>query len=657
VCGIAGIIGPPDEHVSPLEVRRALTEIRHRGPDDEGYVLLATHRKVAIAAGGDETDRTVRVPHVREYAREAVNVVLGHRRLSILDLSNAGHQPMASRDRTCWIVFNGEIYNYLELRNDLRALGHEFATESDTEVVLAAYRQWGRTMLPKLIGMFAFVIVNVADNTVLAARDPFGIKPLYYCARGRQWAFASEIKALMTNDRVGRSVDPQRLYEYLVLALTDFGERTCFAAVRQVRAGHFMFGTLDRLREMSQERYWKIDLAEVTADGRAEATDQVRAAVRESVRLHMRSDVPVGACLSGGLDSSIVVSCMRDSAGPSAGIHTFTFVTEDPQLGEEAYADLVSDQERTVRHKTRPTPEEMAAELDTIVFQQDEPFRSTSIYAQYRVFGLARQAGVKVVLDGQGADELFGGYLSCRGAHVSGLVAQGRLGAALRAVRTAPRSERRLLPGMIGTAFGRLAPDCLVRPALSMAGRPRVPEWLNGGWCSERNVSFDLPPRGRGKEALRRELWQSVETSSLPQLLRYEDRNSMAHSVESRVPFCNVPLARVAFSLPADYLMSRDGVSKAVLRAAFENVLPKAVLEREKVGFAVPEVDWLTALRPWLRRCLADVDPASLPFLNWRQAAAAIAPTVDGRGSVSGVPWRLLNVVRWMARFSVVADS
>jgi asparagine synthase (glutamine-hydrolysing) len=655
MCGITGVVGPPGTVADPCQVRDALTRIRHRGPDDEGYLLADTRSKIIVPCGGRGTDLRLSLPDVGDLVGRPFNIALGHRRLSILDLSPAGHQPMVSPDASCWIVLNGEIYNYLELREELGALGHCFRTGTDTEVVLAAYQQWGSTMLPRLVGMFALAIVDVRADTLFAARDPFGIKPLYYSRRGKQLVFASEIKALLGIPGIGHGINAGRLYEYLLFGMTDHGGETMFADVQQLPAAHFLECSLEQLASAEPQRYWRIDLIRRSECSFDEAAAGIRDALADSVRLHMRSDVPVGTCLSGGLDSSATVYYMRRNTSPRAEIHSFTYVTDDPVLGEERYADLVSARERTTPHKTRPRPEELMADLDRLICSQDEPFMSTSIYAQYRVFRLAKKTGTKVMLDGQGADELFGGYLNFLGARASGLLAQGRLIAALRVALGAPTNESANFHRMVGSAFGRLLPDSLVRAGRSALGDSLRPAWLNWRWFEERGVSAHLRPRGRGKDALREELLLALETLSLPQLLRYEDRNSMAHSIESRVPFCNARLAELALSLRGEFIVDDRGTTKAVLREAVRGLVPDEVLLREKVGFAVPERSWLRSLRPWLTECVDGMSASNVPFLRWERASHTIKSELEAQGYAGGVPWRLVNLARWMSALSVDA--
>ena len=299
MCGILGIAEPMHATIDVGEARRALKLIQHRGPDDEGYLLADTAAGTVQPCGGPDTDPRLELPDLRGYGGKPFNLVLGHRRLSILDLSPLGHQPMSSSDGRYWIVYNGEIYNHLELKDSLSRKGHRFKSRSDTEVILAAYQEWGHDMLTRFIGMFAFAILDMQERSLFIARDFFGIKPFYYSLSDNRLVFASEIKALLDMKGVGRRGNPRRLYEYLGFGLTDFGGETFYADVQQLPAAHYAYVKLDQNLAVEPVRYWRIDLSchqDISFD---EAVEVLRTLFAESVRLHMRSDVPVGSCLSG----------------------------------------------------------------------------------------------------------------------------------------------------------------------------------------------------------------------------------------------------------------------------------------------------------------------------------------------------------------------
>ena len=634
MCGIAGFVGRLGD--SAAAVCGWGEQLAHRGPDDFGVAVLN--------GNGLSVDRDP--AHITPDARLA----LWHRRLSILDLSAAGWQPMTSADGKLHLLLNGEIYNYVELRAELEAKGVRFRSRSDTEVLIEAWRAWGPAVLPRLTGMFAFAILDSAERKLVLARDPFGIKPLHYAAWQDGFAFASEIKALLALPRVSRRVDPQRVYDYLRFGLTDHGDGTMFAAVRSLPPAHWMSVDLDTARPSTPVRYWELVPATDYQGSFEHAADELRERFLESVRLHLRSDVPVGAALSGGIDSTAIVMAMRALA-PDLDLHTFSFVADDPELSEERWIDLAAGSCRAVQHKVTATPLELGADLDQLLDAQDEPFGSTSIHAQYRVFRAARAAGIKVMLDGQGADEMLGGYHTFAAAQLASLLRQGRLA---EAVGYASRAGR--VPGrraLLLWAGEFLVPPGLQAPLRRMVGQELAPNWLDRGWFVARGVQL-APAKytfERGSDVLRAQLLRATTWSSLPMLLRYEDRNSMAHSIESRVPFLTPSLANFVLSLPGEYLIDRDGTSKAVFRRAMRGLVPDAILDRrDKIGFAAPEHLWWRELEARVDRLFAEDSLARIPVLRgdalrarWRQIQE-IPARRDFR------VWRWVNLIEWARR-------
>jgi asparagine synthase (glutamine-hydrolysing) len=638
MCGIAGMLWK--EPAQGQSLTEPLRLLRHRGPDDHGWLSLTRHR---IRRGRGN-------PDVRK-----ADAVLLHRRLSILDLSDAGWQPMSSADDRFHLVFNGEIYNYLELRGELEALGHIFHSRSDSEVLLQALVHWGREALTRLVGMFALAVLDTQARTLLLARDYFGIKPLYYSHLPGGLAFASEIKALLDLPGLKRRVNPHRIYDYLRFGLTDHGGQTLFAQIRQVPAAHFLEVSLDHPDQVNIERYWAVDLDDIIELPLAEASQRLRELFLESVRLHLRSDVPVGAALSGGIDSSAIVAAMRHLE-PRLDLHAFSYIADDAAVSEERWIDTAGGAARAVIHKVQPAPEELVEDLDRLVYQQDEPFGSTSIYAQDRVFRLAREAGITVMLDGQGADEMLAGYRPYLAARLASLLRQGRLGSAYsfwQRAATVPGSggRQRLL-----LHAGSLAlPRRLKIWAMRLAGKSRMPPWLNEKWFTREGVKarprLSAPAAG---EILRGELQQSVAETSLPMLLRYEDRNSMAYSIESRVPFLTPALVSFVLRLPEEHLISRDGTSKNVFRLAMRGLVPDTVLDRkDKVGFATPEKRWLSALAPWVDRTLEGDLAYQVPALAAGPMRAHWQAVREGKEPFDSRVWRWVNLIRWAERFGV----
>ncbi|WP_022798872.1 asparagine synthase (glutamine-hydrolyzing) [Thermus islandicus] len=641
MCGIAGLVlrTPDPRGVALLEgLSRTLA---HRGPDDKGYLLWGPE---GLLASRDP------VPV------EGFRLGFAHRRLSILDLSEAGWQPMSSPDGRLYVVYNGEVYNFLELRETLEARGHAFRSASDTEVLLAAWREWKEGSLTHLVGMFAFALLDMEENALYLVRDFFGIKPLYYTAFPGGLAFASEIPSLLSLPGVRRRVNPERLYAYLRFGLTDHGGETLFAEVRQVPAGHYLRVPLEAPDRAELVRYWRLFPEEGGNLSFKGAAERLRELFLESVRLHLRSDVPLGFALSGGIDSSAIVCAVRHLE-PSLELHAFSFVAEDEGVSEERYVDQVVRACGVRVHKVRIAPEELAQDLDSLVRVQGEPFGSTSIYAQYRVFRRAREEGIKVMLDGQGADELLAGYVPYGAARVASLLASGRLWEALALLQRLSR-----LPGR-GTLWkqvlGRLMPRAFQPLARRLGGEALLPPWLNASWFAERKVAPRPPSRLQGplKDRLRQELLEALTETSLPMLLRYEDRNSMAHSIESRVPFLTPELAQFVLSLPEGYLLAPDGTSKAVFREAMRGLVPEGVLARkDKIGFATPELRWLRALGPWVEVLLRGEALRSIPALRPEEVLKEWREVAEGRKRFDFRVWRWVNLVAWSEAFGVEYD-
>jgi asparagine synthase (glutamine-hydrolysing) len=643
MCGIAGILGRSAGSGFEPASTNPLQSLAHRGPDDSGWVA---HR-----------------PHP---AQGPFHLLLLHRRLSILDLSDAGHQPMPTADGAYSIVFNGEIYNYRELRDELARLGYVFRTQTDSEVLLQAYVTWGPTCLRRLIGMFAFAVLDQRRHLLFLARDFFGMKPLYYVqatlpspsgrGAGREgvFAFASEIKALLDWLPLKRTVQPQRLYEYLRFGRTDQSAQTLWSEIRQMPAAHYLEVPLDRPEQGEPVRYWSLPQEEPLDLSFEEAAQQVRDKFLRNIRLHLRSDVPVGAALSGGIDSSSIVACMRLVA-PQTEMHAVSFIADDPAVSEEKWIDLVGRHVRANVHKVRANSHTLLADFDQLIYTQDEPFGSTSMYAQYCVFRHAREQGIKVMLDGQGADEMLAGYHLFLPARLGSLVRQGRWIEACRFAHSASR-----LPGMRGHMRLWLQAGRLLLPSIGtrLVGRWLMPAWLNAAWFRDRGVALAPTSNARQRDMMREELRQTVAATSLPMLLRHEDRNSMASSIESRLPFLTPDLAEFLFRLPEEYILGPDGTSKNVFRQAMRGIVPDAILDRrDKIGFATPEQRWLKTLRPWVEETLASERARGMAALNVPAMQRDWNAVLAGRARFNFRVWRWVNLIRWADRFNVDFDD
>ncbi|MCY2987502.1 MAG: asparagine synthase (glutamine-hydrolyzing) [Planctomycetota bacterium] len=632
MCGIAGLVMRIPTGGLGFVLGQMSKRLRHRGPDDDGWLAYGRGH-VATGRGAP--------------ANYPAEVLLAHRRLAILDLSPRGHQPMSSADGRFHLVFNGEIYNYLELREELRSAGVVFRTETDTEVLLAAFSRWGAQVLTRLIGMFAFAAFDTEARVVTLARDFAGIKPLYYIVDSKRFAFASEIKALLEVPGVKRNIDAQSLSDYLLHGLTDHRAQTMFADVRALPPGHFLTVPLDSSAALSPQCYWRLPTDRAIDCSFDEAAGRLRELFIENVRLHLRSDVPVGTCLSGGIDSSSIVMAVRHLAGPKADVHSFSFVAPGTNVDEESWMDIVASAGATTAHKVQLTPAELVTDLDRLIVTQDEPFRNTSIYAQHRVFRLAQEAGVKVLLDGQGADEMLAGYPCYVPTRFVSLLRGGHLWSAMALLRHSPAQPVASL-GQLLRACGRLLTPTIQVVIKGIQARNSSPPVLNEAWFRERGVTNREVYDRRAKRSLRGHLAETLTRSILPMLLRYEDRNSMAFGIEGRVPFLTPKLVEFVFGLPESYLLHVDGRSKRVFRAAMRGLVPDQVLaRRDKIGFQTSEHAWLQTLRPWADAVLASDAARAIPMLRLDAVRRECQAVLDGRDCLDWHIWRWVNLIRW----------
>ena len=639
MCGIFGVVDP---HKNAVFVEKQI--LAHRGPDDYGRLVW----------DGVNAPLLQQIAGILPPMNRAL-VLFEHFRLSILDLTKAGWQPMGTSDGRFFIIYNGEVYNYKELRKELERKGYRFQSQTDTEVVLYAYAAWGAKALHKFVGMFAFAILDTQKRQVFLARDFFGIKPLYYMHYQTGLAFASEIKALLALPGVKAQAHPQRVYDYLRYGLTDHETETLFQGIYHVPPAHFMIMPIDNPDQARLERYWDPLPDERLTLSFDEAATRLRELFLESVQLHLRSDVPLGTALSGGIDSSSIVSAIR-YLEPQAEIHTFSFISEEnPTISEERWANIVGNQVGAYMHKVRPRADKLPRDLDDLIFAQDEPFGSTSIYAQYRVFRLARENGIKVMLDGQGADELLAGYSRYYVARTLSLLRQKRFSDLIKLI-----VRIRDVPAAQSTFYllTRLASSLLPAPwqelPRKMLQEEVFPQWMNKTWFAQRDVHPRNPWRNDWSEALRRQLLRDLQTTSLPHLLRYEDRDSMWHSIESRVPFLTPQLTHFILALPEEYILAPDGTTKAVFRKAMEGIVPRPILNRrDKIGFATPEREWLAALRPWLENVLASESAHAIPALKVNELKKQGYAMLEGKQPFKWTLWRWVNLIRWSERFEV----
>lgn len=639
MCGIGGLLALKPLPDLAAKLARLSELQRHRGPDDAGFLTWSEGRRADLG----------RDPNQLAPGRLA----LVHRRLSIFDLSPLGWQPMLDASGQRAVVFNGEIYNYRELKAELEAEGHRFKSTSDTEVLLAILARDGLAGLSRLVGMYAFAYADFERRRLTLVRDPLGIKPLHYARSQGFFAFASEIKPLLDIGAARRTVDRGALFRFLRHAVTNHGAQTVFADVKELPPGHALEIDFDTPLDGRITPFWQPRPArDVRRISPADAAAELAAILMRTVELHMRADVPCAAALSGGVDSSGIVAMMRRQLGVGTPIDVFSYVADDERLSERRWIDITAKATGARVHEVRLEPEHLAHEIDGLIRQQEQPFTTTSMWAQAHVYRAAHAAGFKIVIDGQGADETLAGYAVFRAARIEGLLRRGGLGEARALLRQIPAGRNTALMLAAGGLLPRRARD-LMRRAI---GKPIIPGWLDGAWFGEAAVEH-LPERGEAHSPLAAALRDAVTGSSLPMLLRYADRNAMMHSVENRVPYLTTELVEFAFSLPDEILISADGTLKRVLRDALRGLVPDPILDRrDKIGFETPEAIWFRT-----HQSLKDLarETAAMPLPPCFTPEARHGLEALGNGTTPFTPqlWRTLNVIRWAKEFGVSFDE
>jgi asparagine synthase (glutamine-hydrolysing) len=626
MCGFMGCYVKQIKSKSLIE--ESLILMNHRGPDHSDYNC---------------------------YSIENSYLYLAHKRLSIIDLSDLANQPFESICGNYTIVYNGEIYNYKELLLDLKKLGYEFKTQSDTEVLLYAFVEWGEECLRKLIGMFSFVFYDKQQNTITLVRDAFGIKPFYYSYIDGELYFSSEIRVLtnIKNDKIKPNL--QRAYDYLVHGDYDSTNDTFVDGVKHLPPAHLMKFDLKSGNLSSPVTWWQPNISVNLNLSYDDAKLQLKELFLESVKLHLRSDVPLGIAVSGGVDSSSVAATVR-FLNPDIDINTFSYIAGGEKFSEEKWVDLINEKINAIPHKVFPNEHDLLADLDHMILMQGEPFGGTSIYAQYKVFKLIKHHNIKVTLDGQGADELLAGYDGYPGHRLLSLIESEGIGSAFKYIR-----KWKKLPGrsykLAIMWFGRVMfNDFIYSNLRKIMGRDFKPKWLNVKYLKDNKVNFrenrfKLSANNKGKR-VKEVMKNSLSNRGLQSLLRHCDRNSMAFSIESRVPFLTIPLTEFLFSLPENYLISEEGITKRIFRDAMRGIVPDSILDRmDKIGYETPERDWLLKLSDVFVRWI--VEAPELPYVNKKLILDEINDIIKGDKSFDYRIWNWANYLRWCTLMGV----
>lgn len=597
MCGIAGILNNNGATVTPELISRMTDAAEHRGPDGRGIFI-------------------------------SDNLALGHRRLSIIDLSDLSAQPMNYLDRYI-MVFNGEIYNYIELRSELLSAGYHFRSTGDAEVLMASYDYWGTDCVKRFNGMWAFAIFDRKDKNLFCSRDRFGIKPFYYATQGNSFLFASEIKQLLAVG-VKPKVNLSILADYLVLGFEEHRDETFFAGIRKLSPGHSMvIDTVTGQHKIS--RYYQIQLhTEITNMDFRDASELLNIELNRSVLLRLRSDVKVGTCLSGGIDSSVIASLAAIAYSATGPFTAITAGNLDRGLDEREYARMVVNRYGMDHRITVPDIGDFKGAVAEVVRTQEEPFGSPSILMQYFVMKTAREAGCPVLLDGQGGDELFLGYQRYYPAWLTSLAWYDKPGGWLKSTLNSGVS---LYRNFLNSVYFK-NPELRIRSRLGKCSF--LKESFTG--LISRDIVKQIADSYNDIASLQN---LEVTKTQLPHLLRYEDRNSMHFSIETRLPFLDYKVVETALSMRHEYKIKK-GYTKFILRKSMESVLPEEIAWRKnKIGFEAPTEIWMRgdlSIKKSIRESnlLKEISKSDIQYKE-----------------DNAITWRLFNIAKWEEVFNV----
>ena len=630
MCGIAGVISKTNS-VSLKDTVLAMSQaVKHRGPDGEGFAFFSTAK--TTPAYSNET------PQINKESKSYLfnpntplqniendyKIAFAHRRLSIIDLSESGHQPMCDATADYWITFNGEVYNYIELREELKSKGHVFVTQTDTEVVLESYKEWGFECLQKFNGMFAFALLDKKNNQIFCARDRVGVKPFYYCNTDSAFAFASEYKVFIKSGLVKFEINETQQFDFIVNGNLENTEQLLFKGIYELKPSHYLVYNLSS-HTHRLTKYYELPSQLISSKNEKGLIQLIEEKLVNAINLRLRSDVEVGSCLSGGLDSTIIAGIVKHLL-PDKKMKLFTAVFPDETFDETSYAKLASDHVNGNWKTVSPTANEFFRDIESLNYFQDLPVWSTSTYSQHRVMKLAADNGIKVVLDGQGADELFAGYSH----HYMALWKESfSFKKISESKQTIANPYKLFSKQLLKDVFG-LSVD--------------YSHYFNS----------DIKQFGKSKnEKLLSSLNQQLASDyngRLKSFLKCEDRCSMAFGIESRVPFADdVELVNLIFSIHGQKKIQK-GVSKYLLREATKQYIPQQIYDRrDKIGFETPVQKWFLPHKTEIIDSITD----QLDFVNSDYLHSNFGNLLTKR---PGFLLRLYSFAIWKKVYSAIID-
>lgn len=651
MCGICGIISL-DRKVSELPFKAGVMvqSMYHRGPDDYGYLFDEELRTDNFNAINQElinnkipyqtvSDTSPMVDSKLDFVKsDFSSFFLGHRRLSIIDLSEHGRQPMSMDAGQLWITYNGEIYNYKEIRTELVAKGYQFHTNTDTEVILSAYNEWGEDCIHHFNGMWAFLIWDNKNKRAFASRDRFGIKPFYYAWDGTRFIFASEIKSIILAFPELREENESYVYEFLKSARQDFDNQTSYRSIFQIEPGHSLSLSNNSFRLY---RYWDYSSDSISRYDYNNPQDTFDELLSSAISLRMRSDVSLGTCLSGGLDSSSIVAHMSHMSPFT--VKTFSSIYHEPGCNEESFVEIINDYCQCDAHKVFPRQEDFWDLMPELMWYQDEPVSAPGVYSQWHVMKSAHGT-VKVLLDGQGSDEMLAGYHSYLPYYFMDLIKNLLRNPSLSAL-VQLFSEHRAIENVTGNNLMRN----LIKHALSRIGIVNQSSLMK-----YRNLfkdKSDLTNAHKNVTSVIRTdlnniLINHTTRGNLPNLLHFEDRSSTAFSIEARTPYLDYRLVEFSLGLPIEAKI-KNGWTKHILRKSIDKHLPSSVTWRkDKLGYPVPVSKWFREYSNPIREVInSDIIKSSL--LEPKTLNRILDDHIGGLHDNSLILWRIISFYFW----------
>ncbi|MGJ0359274.1 asparagine synthase (glutamine-hydrolyzing) [Aliarcobacter cryaerophilus] len=592
MCGISGIINKSEYKVQKEEIQKINDLISHRGPDDEGFYFEK-------------------------------NFAFGHRRLSILDLSSDGHQPMHYLDKYT-ITYNGEVYNYLEIKEELIKYGYKFSSQTDTEVIIASYDKWGEDCVHKFNGMWAFAIYDKEKEIIFCSRDRFGVKPFYYTEIDNKFVFGSEIKQLLEFYEE-RFVNKKILMDFLIIGYENHINETFFENIFKLQESHNLIYNLKN-NSFKIKRYYDIKQTEINLDENS-SVDLYKSKFMNSIELRLRSDVKVGTCLSGGLDSSSIAAIAssmykKDSNEKFIAIHA---KSSEHDSDESFFAKEVANSSNLDLKLIEPTKDEFINSIDDVIYTQEEPFGGPSIFMQYFVMKKAKEIGCTVLLDGQGGDETLVGYERYYPSYLMSLCFFDLIKGFFNSSKNSKLSKKQLFAYFVYFTKAKIRIKRLqVKNSFIKA------KYFN-------LASFDILEKNSKNYLNLFELqYQEIFYTQMPHLLRYEDRNSMRHSIETRLPFIDYTVVETALSIPNKYKI-KDGWTKYILRKTIDKILPNNIVWRKnKFGFEAPTKSWVNS-----------IEDEIIISISKSKILSEISDSINFNTLDLNQKWKLFNIAKW----------